>query len=278
MKEWIDYPTWRGGAPAEIAGEIVVHPRLAHLGIERPLLVWLPPSYAGSAGRYPVLYFQDGQNLFDAQTAFAAPWHLDRALLARAQRGVEAIAVAIPNGGAARIDEYSPFHQRGLGGGRAGEYLRFLLEAVIPCVEASFRVAPGAAARGLVGSSLGGLFALYGFFERPDLFGRCGAMSPSLQWAHWAPLVYLETRRPQPRGRLYLDGGAREGSAGRLARWSRGRLPRPYLRGLRRAHAALRELGYRDGADLLYVEEAAGEHSEDAWSRRLPGALDFLLR
>ncbi len=278
MAAWIAYASWRQGPPDAVEGELVVHPRLAHLGFERHLLAWLPPSYAASGARYPVVYFLDGQNLFDPATSFAGAWHLDRALMTLAARGIEAIAVGIPNGGTARIDEYSPFHQRGLGGGRAGESLRFLLEAVVPLVESSFRVAPGPAGRGLFGSSLGGLFALHGFFERPDAFGLGGAMSPSLQWAHWAPLVYLETRPPRPHGRLYLDGGGREGRPGRLARWSRGLLPRPYLRGLRRAHAALRELGYRDGVDLLYVEEPVGEHMESAWSRRLPAALAFLLR
>src|SRR5437868_8032564 len=38
----------------------------------RLLRVWLPPEYdASGATRYPVLYLNDGQNLFDPATAFA---------------------------------------------------------------------------------------------------------------------------------------------------------------------------------------------------------------
>src|ERR1019366_6912983 len=38
----------------------------------RLVRVWLPPDYDGwGAARYPVLYLNDGQNLFDPVTAFA---------------------------------------------------------------------------------------------------------------------------------------------------------------------------------------------------------------
>lgn len=280
MTGWLDYTTWRRGAPHTVEGNVVVLPDVEHptLGKRRDLLVLLPLSYGEGARRYPVLYFQDGQNLFDEHTAFAGEWHLERALLDLGPRGREAIAVGVPNSGAGRIDEYSPFHQRGLGGGGAAEYLRYLLETVRPLVEASFRTVPGPDANGVFGSSLGGLFALYAFFERPDVFGRCGAMSPSLQWARWAPLVYLATRRPGAAGRLYLDAGDREGGPSLLSRLTGEHFPRRYLRGLRRAHRLLRDLGYRDGVDLEYVEAPDGEHSEADWAARLPAALDFLLR
>ncbi|MGB7331329.1 MAG: hypothetical protein WBD25_08085, partial [Terriglobales bacterium] len=41
-------------------------------GNTRLLRVWLPPDYDGwGANRYPILYLNDGQNLFDQATAFA---------------------------------------------------------------------------------------------------------------------------------------------------------------------------------------------------------------
>jgi len=49
------------------------------LGNRRDVLVYLPPGYRGfSRKRYPVLYLHDGQNVFDAATAFAgAEWGVD---------------------------------------------------------------------------------------------------------------------------------------------------------------------------------------------------------
>jgi hypothetical protein len=37
-------------------------------------------------------------------------------------------------------------------------------------------------------------------------------------------------------------------------------------------------MGYREGEDLMYVEERGGRHSEACWGRRLPQALRFLLK
>ncbi|HEY1087832.1 MAG TPA: hypothetical protein VGE37_09060, partial [Archangium sp.] len=41
--------------------------------------------------------------------------------------------------------------------------------------------------------------------------------------------------------------------------------------------AAYRTLGYVDGTTLRYVVEPGGTHTESAWARRLPGALEFML-
>src|SRR5213083_429377 len=49
------------------------------LGNRRDVLVYLPPGYRRfSRHRYPVLYLQDGQNVFDAATSFAGvEWGVD---------------------------------------------------------------------------------------------------------------------------------------------------------------------------------------------------------
>ena len=49
------------------------------LGNRRDILVYLPPGYRRFLRRrYPVFYLQDGQNLFDAATAFAGvEWGVD---------------------------------------------------------------------------------------------------------------------------------------------------------------------------------------------------------
>ncbi len=45
----------------------------------RLVRVWLPPGYdVAGATRYPVLYLNDGQNLFDPATAFAGVHRTDR--------------------------------------------------------------------------------------------------------------------------------------------------------------------------------------------------------
>jgi hypothetical protein len=56
---------------------------------------------------------QDGQNLFDPALSYAGSWCVDLALNKAARRGLEAIAVGVPNAGEERIAEYNPFHGPG---------------------------------------------------------------------------------------------------------------------------------------------------------------------
>lgn len=269
MSSWEDYADYRPEF-REVAGTVKV------LRDRRDLVVWLPPSYEGSSDAYPVLYLQDGQNLFDPDTAFAEEWRVDESMESLAREGLEAIVVGIPNAGSRRFDEYSPFRDPVQGGGAADSYLDLVIHWVKPVVEAEFRVQRGAASTGIGGSSMGGLFSLWALFERPDVFGFCAAMSPSLGFAAGGMLRYLHSA-PWVDARIYLDGGTLEGvPAGRLAIRSRA-YARRFVRRLRMARDLLVSLGWREGEDLLYVEERKGRHEEAAWARRFPSAARFFL-
>src|SRR5438067_663628 len=83
------------------------------LGNDRDLIVYLPPGYAAhQAKRYPVLYFHDGQNLFDGATSFIAgqEWRLDETAQTLIATGkIEPlIIVGIYNAGKDRVEEYTP--------------------------------------------------------------------------------------------------------------------------------------------------------------------------
>jgi predicted alpha/beta superfamily hydrolase len=258
-QSWLIYDAYRAGQAHTVTGTVRVLPNVhsPQLDNTRDLLVYLPPSYGAGDLRYPVLYFQDGQNLFDRGTGFGGEeWHVDETLQSLAGEGLEAIAVGLPHAGEARLAEYSPFDRKVPGRGDA--YLDFLVETVKPLVDAAFHTLPDREHTGLIGSSMGGLISLYGFFRRPDVFGLVGSLSPALWYAGQA-IYDLVREVPAPPGRLYLDHGTRENSAARMAR-------------------LLRAKGYADEADLRYVAEPGGEHRETAWARRLPDALRFLLR
>lgn len=278
MRAWLDYGAAYPGREHTVVGTVKVLREVAgpEPGDVRDVIVYLPPSYAGTYRTYPVLYLQDGQNLFDAATSFAGEWRVDETLEALHEEGIDAIAVGIPNRGAERLDEYSPFVDPRSGGGGADAYLRFLVGVVKPLVEAEFRAARDAAGTILGGSSMGGLLALYGFFEHPDVFGGALAMSPSVGFAGDALVTYLEgvSRRP---GRVYVDAGSLEGYPKRFVPGSKRRRPRDYVLKVRRAVAALEAKGWQRGRDILYVEDRRGAHNEASWARRLPGALRFLL-
>jgi predicted alpha/beta superfamily hydrolase len=261
------------------------------LNNRRHILVHLPPSYGKGDGRYPVIYMQDGQNLFDDHASFAGEWRVDETMEQLSRQGIEAIIVGIPNMGAERINEYNPFrnvhhrdghhrdghhrdgHHRD---GRGDLYMAFIAQTLKPAIDRDFRTLPDRMHTGLMGSSMGGLIALYGFFSYPDLFGLAGVMSPSLWFARESILDYVEAAPYSP-GRIYLDAGTREisGAAADYHVW-RAR-SRNYYAKVRRLKRILVRKGYRPIHELLHFEERDARHQEAAWARRLPRAFAFLL-
>jgi enterochelin esterase-like enzyme len=118
--------------PTELANQ--PPPRLFRLQhADRTLIVYLPPAYEAQAGRrFPVLYMQDGQNLFDPQTSFIKGnyWRMAETADALIESGeVEPLIIAgVYNAGDRRIDEYTPGKDKRLGGGHADVYGRLLVE------------------------------------------------------------------------------------------------------------------------------------------------------
>ena len=152
--------------------------------------VWLPPAYddAENEGRrYPVLYLNDGQNLFETATSYAGiEWQADEAADRLIREGAvpAMIIVGMDHATKDRLREYMPHRSmhpmmvRVLG----RYYPDFLMKEVMPFVERNYRVATGPENTGLGGSSLGALIALYTAMARPGVLGRLLLESPSL-WA-----------------------------------------------------------------------------------------------
>ena len=279
--EWLEYYTYYDPARGHaVSGTIRVAPNFysPQLHNRRDILVYLPPSYHRSDNHYPVIYMQDGQNLFDNATSFAGEWGVDETMeMLGYEEGLEAIIVGVPNSGAHRLDEYAPFRDRRMGGGRGDDYLRFLTETVKPQIDTHFRTLPTRRHTGLMGSSLGGLIALYGFFRFPAAFGFAGVMSPSLWFAGEAIFDYVAHAAYHP-GKLYLDAGTRElGENPNSGLLHRATASRRYYASVRRMKSSLVRKGYRPLRDLMHVEEKWAGHSESSWGRRLAPALRFLL-
>jgi predicted alpha/beta superfamily hydrolase len=279
--DWRDYTENRPPGTHTVTGTLRVLAKVysPQLDNRRDILVYLPDGHAAGR-RYPVVYMHDGQNLFDEAASFAGEWHADEVMQALEQAGTAAIIVGIPNIGSERIHEYSPFIDRRLSRGRGALYARFMAETVKPLVDASFHTLPGREHTGIMGSSMGGLISLYAFFAQSHVFGFAGAMSPALWFAQRATLDWVRTRPFAP-GRIYLDMGTAEAMGPRrpaMLRWLGEPPSARFVRDARAMRDLLREKGYHEGRDLLYVEDEGAPHHESAWARRQPDALRFLLR
>jgi predicted alpha/beta superfamily hydrolase len=240
---------------------------MPQLNRTRRVWIYLPPGYDASAASYPVLYLQDGQNVFDAATSFAGEWGVDESLDSlRAAGDPGVIVVAVDHAGERRFHEYSPWGHPQHGGGEGDAYVDFLVETLKPHVDRRYRTRAGRESTGVAGSSMGGVISLYAALKHPEVFGVAGVFSPAL-WT--VPRLYevaagFDPRRPRPR--LYLVSGALEGSS-----------PEQYVRDQARMIGTLEAAGWTVGRDLLGRVREDGTHTEAFWRREFPAAYRWLF-
>lgn len=162
---------------------------MPQLNRSRRIWLYLPPDYQTTNKHYPVLYIQDGQNLFNNATAFNnTEWQVDETLnTLHANGDFGAIVVGIDNGGTHRINEYTPWVNAQYGGGESDAYMTFVAETLKPYIDENFRTRPEPQFNALFGSSLGALISTYGACEYPGTFRKVGAFSP----AYWININQL---------------------------------------------------------------------------------------
>ena len=231
-------------------------------------LVYVPPTYAMERERlFPVLFMQDGQNLFDPETSFIKGnyWRLGETADELILRGeIEPLViVGIYNTGEHRVNEYTPVKDRRLGGGNANAYGRMLVEELSPFVARNYRISCAGASCGVGGSSLGGLVSMYLGLRYPEIFGKLAIMSPSVWWHARAILKTVSRLRRNTGQRIWLDVGTNEGLRA--------------LPDVRLLKEALERKGWQEGVTLGYTEAEGADHSEGAWAQRVAPMLKFLF-
>ncbi|MBV8810987.1 MAG: alpha/beta hydrolase [Acidobacteriaceae bacterium] len=254
-----------------LTGNIKLHQALRSRFVRerRDVIVYLPPEYeAARDRRYPVLYLHDGQNLFDATTAFLGnDWGLDEVAeeLIGSGQIQPLILVGIYNT-PKRMAEYTPVRDRRGRGGRARAYGKIIVEELKPLVDSTYRTLPDRANTGLGGSSLGGLVTLYLGLQYPDVFGKLIVMSPSVWWANRAILKEVRKLPHKVGAKIWLDIGTCEGQN-----------PQVCVQNTVALRDALIEKGWQPGQDLAFVEDDGAGHDEKAWGYRMRDALRFLF-
>jgi len=245
----------------------------------RMLRVLVPANYFSphNAHRsYPVLYLQDGQNLFDEATSSKGEWHVDETVehLVGSFKIPPMFVVGIDNAGDKRSSEYLPYPDSLNGKDavadeknfRGKEYAHFLTTEVMPFIEKRYRIARGAMNTGIGGSSYGGDIALYTALEYPGVFGHVLVESAEL-WIGKNQLLKDAKKATQLPRKMYIGIGTKEG--GEPTRST------DIVNQVRDLEAILVKRGMGAGGLRVAIEEG-GHHDEAAWSRRLPDALLFL--
>lgn len=144
------------------------------------IYVALPQGYANSSRRYRALYVLDADATFALATQAYRLLRVDSAM-----PDLLLVGIGYDLGGAARRSrrnrDLTPTRVASdTATGESAAFLRSLAEVIIPAIDSLYRT--DLIDRAIFGHSLGGLFALYALFERPDLFRRYIVSSPSLWW------------------------------------------------------------------------------------------------
>jgi enterochelin esterase-like enzyme len=240
-------------------------------GNTRMLRVLLPSGYRlpmNSNHRYPVLYLNDGQNLFDVCTSIVnrEEWRVDETVeaLVTAREIPPIIVVGMDNAGhALRPHEYLPYPDDTLSppdpNPQGKKYPQFLLDEVVPFIEDHYRVRGGPGNRVLGGSSYGAGAALYAAIARPGSFAGLLLESPSVYASDYQLLKDAAAVHDWPR-RVFIGTGTVQepvADVGKLA-------------------DLFRRAGF-DDRHLRVIVQEGGRHSESWWAKRLPEALKFLF-
>ena len=185
--------------------------KMPQLNRERKIWIYLPPNYENSRKKFPVLYLQDGQNMFDDTTSFAGEWQVDETLNKLSKtKGLNLIVVAIENGGDKRLSEYSPWENKKYGIAEGEAYLEFIVHTLKPAIDKAYRTKTAANHTAIMGSSMGGLISHYAGLKYPKIFAKVGVFSPSFWYADEI-FNFTKTHAHLKHLEMYYVVGAQEG-------------------------------------------------------------------
>lgn len=236
---------------------------IPQLNRTRKVWIYLPPDYATSNKRYPVLYMHDGQNVFDAATSFSGEWKVDESLNQLFNTGDQGIiVVAIDNGGADRLNEYSPWVNARYGGGQGDEYTNFIVETLKPSIDANYRTKADRENTGIMGSSMGGLISMYAAIEYQNVFGKAGILSPAF-WFAPESYAHVSAKGKKADMKIYLLAGQLEDNGSVVA-------------DINAMYNTLRNAGFGE-KEVIRSTHPDGQHAEWYWAREFPAAYRWLF-
>lgn len=236
--------------------------QLSALGKTRKVWIYLPDNYSTSKKKYPVIYMHDGQNLFDVLTGPFGEWGVDECLDTLTKKiNFEVIIVAIDNGGADRLSEYSPYDFKVNADevnvwdvkGTGSKYLESLVNDVKPFVDKNYRTKSSAKYTSVCGSSMGGLISLYALMRYPNVFGSAGVFSPAF-WTNENVLVEeINANSTNWKGNVYMIAGELEGKR--------------YTKNMMDISELLNQKGKKN---IVAKTVSKGQHNEAFWRREFP--------
>lgn len=220
---------------------------------------------------YSVVYAVDGQSLWSHSQDSFGTWNLDTTLTSLAHVGAtEDVILVGVHTAVDRLNLLSPVPDGTHGGGGGPAFLERLIGRVKPFIEKRYRTKQGPEHTGILGSSMGGLFAFWAAWSRPEVFGKAACLSSSFFWGNrWLVRMVTETKTPSPRPVIYLDSGATPNEGEQKSRDN--------YHHTRSMLNALTSLGFEAGKDLFRLVFPGHEHNAASWASRIALPMQLLL-
>ena len=222
---------------------------IPQLNRKRLISIYLPAGYSSSQKKYPVMYLQDGQNIFDEFTALNGEWAVDECLDSLIKKGTPPCIVVGIDNGPKRMTEYNPFEYEQFGKGEGDQYVDFLVTTLKPFIDRHYRTMPSQGNTTIAGSSMGGLIAYYAALKYPQIFGNAGIFSPSFLAADKIKEQTI-AKGNKLTGKLFFYIGQMEGDSD-----------------VQEVGEVVNILGEKSSAMIYYAVDPESSHNEHSWRK-----------
>ncbi len=213
--------------------------------------VYLPSSYSENK-TYPVVYFNDGQMLFQNGQTIALREKLDKLI---ANHQIEPVIVVGIYADFERTATYVPYNDAYIAQNdflfepKAKKYAKELTQKIIPFIDKKYSTNKTRNGRAIFGFSHGGLNATWLLFNYPKYFSMAAALSPSYWVANHQ--IFEEAKKFQPSSKIWFDIGTAE--------WNY------YVPMIE----PLLQVGAIYGKNVFYYEVPNGTHQASSWANRI---------
>lgn len=233
-----------------------------YLNKKRTLSIYLPKEYHTDTLKYPVLYFLDGQSLFDEKILEGEEWQIDEVLDNLGEiGGPQAIVVGVYNA-EDRLTEYKPYKsnyypKEEISGVEHANWIATDLKAWI---DTHYRTMPDVNNTYIGGASLGGLMSYYMITHHSDIYGGAFVFSPSF-WVNDKVYELHKEVADMSIKRIYLNAGE---------------LEKPTVESVLKMYDILKGQGMDDEHLKMDVEKDEG-HWHMTWRKGSQKAIPWML-
>lgn len=234
---------------------------IPQLNKTRKIWALLPHDYDKTDERYPVMYLQDAQNLFNEKAKYGN-WEIDKKLAVMSEYKIgKIIIIAIEHAEEDRVKEYN-VGKTVLGKGEGKKYIRFVTDTLKPFVDSNFRTKKEREFTGIGGSSMGGLVSIFSGLRNPEVYGKLMIFSPSLWVVPELKISSPKNKATDTKVYLYAGGNESETMLEQVQKFKGNMMENAFVKDVSRINLSI---------------NMQGKHSETYWSDEFPKAIEWLF-